>query len=174
MAARAGNAAAAKPNERTVTITRIFDAPRVLVFKAWTEADRIAQWWAPDGFTIPVCEADPRAGRTFRLCMRWPQHGDYWMRGSYREVIAPERLVINAVASDAQDKPRLEAVISVTFTEEDGRTTMTMTTTARGSDPRMRIPRTCTKEAGAPAADVSRRPPRRVRPLAHPAGRVGG
>ena len=133
MAARAGNAAAAKPNERTVTITRVFDVPRDLVFKAWTDAERIAQWWAPKGFTIPACEADPRPGGIFRLCMRWAERGDYWMRGTYREVVAPERIVIVGVAYDAQDTARLEAIINLALAELGGRTAMTVTTTARGS-----------------------------------------
>jgi uncharacterized protein YndB with AHSA1/START domain len=133
MPARAGNAAAAKPNERTVTITRAFDAPRDRVFKAWTDAGRIAQWWAPKGFAIPVCEADPRPGGAFRLCMRWAERGDYRMRGHYAEIVAPERIVIRGVASDAEDRPRLEAIIDVTFAEQGSGTTMTVTTTARGS-----------------------------------------
>jgi uncharacterized protein YndB with AHSA1/START domain len=133
MAARAKSAVAAKPTERTVAITRILDVPRDRVFRAWTEADRISQWWAPDGFMIPTCEVDPRPGGIFDLCMRWPEHGDYWMRGSYRDVVAPERIVIDGVAYDAKDTPRLEATISATFAEQSGRTKMTTTTTARGS-----------------------------------------
>jgi uncharacterized protein YndB with AHSA1/START domain len=133
MAARAGNAAAAHPNERTVTITRILDAPRDQAFEAWTKAERIARWWAPDGFTVPVCESDPRPDGIFRLCMRRPGHGDYWMRASYRELVVPERIVIAGVAYDAQDDPRLEAIISAGFAEHGGKTELTLATTARGS-----------------------------------------
>jgi uncharacterized protein YndB with AHSA1/START domain len=133
MPAKAGNAAAAKPTERTITLTRAFPIPREQVFTAWTDAKRIAQWWAPDGFTVPACEADPRPDGVFALCMRWADRGDYWMRGRYREIVAPERLVIVATAYDAQQMPRLDAVIDMTLSEQAGETTLTLRTTARGS-----------------------------------------
>lgn len=58
--------------EREVTITRVFDAPRATVFRAWTDADRLAQWWGPKGFTNPVCEIDARVGGAIRIHMRSP------------------------------------------------------------------------------------------------------
>ncbi|MGH6884098.1 SRPBCC family protein [Hypericibacter sp.] len=133
MPVKAGNAAAAKPTERTITLTRVFAAPRETVFAAWTDARRIARWWAPNGFTIPHCEADPRPDGVFTLCMRWADKGDYWMRGHYREVVAPERLVIVATAYDAQQMPRLDAVVEVTLSGQAGETVLTLRTTARGS-----------------------------------------
>lgn len=133
MPVKAGSAAAAKPTERTITLTRVFAAPRERVFAAWTDAKRITQWWAPDGFTVPACEADPRPDGVFNLCMRWADKGDYWMRGHYREVVAPERLDIVATAYDGRQMPRLDAVIAVTLSEQAGETTLTLRTTARGS-----------------------------------------
>jgi len=58
--------------EREVTITRVFDAPCATVFRAWTEADRLARWWGPKGFTNPVCEIDARVGGAIRIHMRSP------------------------------------------------------------------------------------------------------
>ena len=56
-----------KPAEREITITRVFDAPRLLVFKAWTDAKELAQWWGPKGFTNPVCEIDVRVGSQLHM-----------------------------------------------------------------------------------------------------------
>ena len=58
--------------EREVTITRVFDAPRATVFRAWTDADRLARWWGPKGFTNSVCEIDARVGGAIRIHMRSP------------------------------------------------------------------------------------------------------
>ena len=119
-------------NQRTVDITRVFDAPRERVFAAWTRAEHLALWFSPKGFTIPSCDADPRPGGAFRLVMRSPDGRDYHVRGSYREVVAPERLVIACTADDARGIARLEEVINVTFTERAGKTTLTVHATASG------------------------------------------
>src|ERR1700758_5407923 len=76
-------------NQRTVDITRVFDAPRERVFAAWTKAEHLARWFGPKGFTVPSCEADPRPGGAFCLVMRSPDGKDYRVRGNYREVVAP-------------------------------------------------------------------------------------
>jgi uncharacterized protein YndB with AHSA1/START domain len=78
------------------------------VFAAWTRAEHLAHWFGPRGFTIHSCEADARAGGLFRLCMRSPEGQDYWVRGSFREVLAPERLVIQCSADDAQHRRGME------------------------------------------------------------------
>jgi PhnB protein len=116
--------------ERTVAIKRVFDAPRERVFAAWTEARHLARWFGPAGFTAHSCEADPRPGGVFQLCMRAPDGRDYWVRGRFREVSAPERLVIDCQAHDEAGKPALEEVIEVTFEERAGRTTLSLNTTA--------------------------------------------
>lgn len=118
--------------QRTVELTRVFAAPRERVFAAWTRAEQLACWFSPKGFTIPSCEADPRPGGVFRLVMRSPEGKNYAVRGSYREVVAPERLVIECTADDAQGIARLEEVINVTFTERAGKTTVTVHAVASG------------------------------------------
>ena len=76
--------------ERTLIIERVFDAPRALVFKAWTEPERLVLWWGPRGFTMPACTMDARPGGAFRFCMRSPEGTDHWLRGVYREIVEPE------------------------------------------------------------------------------------
>jgi uncharacterized protein YndB with AHSA1/START domain len=105
-------------NQRTVAITRVLDAPRERVFKAWTQAQDLAHWWGPKGFTVASCEVDPRPGGVFRVCSRSSRGKDYWVRGVYREVVALERLVIACTAEDENGIARLEEVIDVTFVED--------------------------------------------------------
>jgi uncharacterized protein YndB with AHSA1/START domain len=114
--------------EREVTITRIFDAPRALVFKAWTDAEHLAQWWGPNGFTNPVCEIDPRVGGAIRIHMRSPDGAIYPMKGEIREIVAPERLVFTNIAVDAAGNPVTEGLTTVTFAEEGGKTKLTLHT----------------------------------------------
>jgi uncharacterized protein YndB with AHSA1/START domain len=78
--------------ERELTITRVFDAPRELVFRAWTKPEHLMRWFGPNNFTIPVCEMDFRAGGKFRFCMRGPG-SEHWVNGVYREIVKPERIV---------------------------------------------------------------------------------
>src|ERR1700739_5045499 len=93
--------------EREVIITRIFDAPRELVFKAWTDPKHVAQWWGPKGFTNPVCELDVRVGGAIRIHMRSPDGSVYPMKGEFREIVPPERLRFTHIARDAARKPPL-------------------------------------------------------------------
>jgi uncharacterized protein YndB with AHSA1/START domain len=119
-------------SERTVVITRVFDAPRELVFKAWTEATQLAQWWGPKGFTNPVCDVDARVGGTLRIVMRAPDGAEHPMTGVFREVIAPARLVFTNVAVDRDGKPLLEGLTTVTFAEQGGKTKLTLESRAVG------------------------------------------
>ena len=121
--------------QRTVELTRIFDAPRERVFAAWTEAKHLAHWFGPKGFTIHSCETDPRPAGVFRLCMRSPDGKDYWVRGAFREVVAPERVVIVCTAEDDKGVPRLDEVIQVTFTEQGGKTKLSLNAVASGPSP---------------------------------------
>jgi len=120
-------------HEHTVALTRLFDAPRELVFAAWIRSEHLAHWFGPKGFTIHSCEADPRTGGVFRLCMRSPEGKDYWVRGVYREIAAPERLVIACSADDASGVTRLEEVIRVDFAASGAQTKLTLRATATGS-----------------------------------------
>lgn len=124
-------AEATKLSEREITITRVFDAPRSLVFKAWTDGAQLAQWWGPKGFTNPVCEIDARVGGAIRIHMRSPDGQVYPMRGEFREIVAPERLVFTNIAVDAADKPIIEGLTTVTFAEHAGKTTLTLRTRGR-------------------------------------------
>jgi uncharacterized protein YndB with AHSA1/START domain len=110
-----------------LTITRIFDAPRSLVFKAWTEPRHLAQWWSPNGFTNPVCELDLRPGGRIRIDMRAPDGVVYEMGGEFDEVVEPERLVFRSTAGrDAEGRPMLENRNTVLFEEHAGKTRLTL------------------------------------------------
>ena len=132
---------AARSEDREFVITRVFDAPRALMFKVWTEPKHVAQWWGPHQFTNPICEMDVRPGGAFRIVMRGPDGSDHPARGHYREVTPPERLVFTLDHSELSDewhdmvnpgrdkskgKPALLAVTTVTFLENDGKTTLTI------------------------------------------------
>jgi uncharacterized protein YndB with AHSA1/START domain len=109
-----------------LVITRVFDAPRSLVFKAWTDPEHVAQWWGPHGFTNPVCELDVRPGGAIRIHMRQPDGTVYPMTGVYQEIVEPERLVFTSAALDKDGKPLFEILHTVTFVEQGGKTTQTM------------------------------------------------
>ena len=122
-------AAPGKPlAEREITITRSFDAPRALVFKAWTDAKMLAQWWGPQGFTNPRCEIDARVGDVIRIDMRAPDGAIYPMDGEFREIVPPERLVFTNNALDGDGHHVNEGLTTVTFTEEGGKTKLTLHT----------------------------------------------
>jgi len=122
-----------KPVE--VILTRVFDAPRSLVFKAWTDPKMMAQWWGPKGFTNPVCELDVRPGGKMLIHMQGPDGAVYPMTGVFREVIAPERLVFSDVAEDLDGNPLLEGETTVTFEEQGGKTKLTVRSSARAVEP---------------------------------------
>lgn len=83
-------------------ISRVVDAPRDRVWKSWTEAERLKQWWGPKGFKVHTCKVDLRPGGSFHYGMTMPGGGDMWGRFSYREVEAPKRLVFTDSFSDPQ------------------------------------------------------------------------
>jgi uncharacterized protein YndB with AHSA1/START domain len=112
-----------KPNvEHELVLTRVFSAPRELVFKVWTDPKHVAQWWGPWGFTNPVCELDLRPGGTILIHMRGPDGTVYPMTGVYKEVVPPERLVFTSAALDSDGNPMFEVLTTVTFAEEGGKT----------------------------------------------------
>ncbi len=113
-------------SRRELVITRIFDAPRQVVFKAWTDPGRLKHWWGPKGFTNPVCEVDPRPGGAIRIHMRGPDGAIYPMTGVYQEIVEPERLVFLSSALDGQGNPLFEVLTTVTFAEHGGKTKLTM------------------------------------------------
>ena len=113
-----------------VTITRVFDAPREMVFQAWIETERLKRWWGPTGFTNPVCEFDPRPGGKIRIHMRAPDGREHPMTGEIQEIVEPERLVFSTVALDQQGAPLFETLTSVRFEDLGGKTRITLHTTA--------------------------------------------
>jgi len=112
--------------ERELVLTRVFDAPRELVFKAWTDPKQVAQWWGPHGFTNPVCDLDVRPGGAIRIHMRGPDGTVYPMTGVYNEVVEPERLAFTSAALDADGNPMFEVLTTVTFAEQGGKTKQIM------------------------------------------------
>jgi uncharacterized protein YndB with AHSA1/START domain len=131
----ASPAAAAPYGERTVVITRIFSAPRELVWKCWTDGQHMAQWFGPRGFTTPVCEIDAKVGGRLRIVMRAPDGAEYPMKGEFLEVVAPERLVYTNIAVDKSGNHLLEGETTIILTEQDGKTTLTLTAHAVGKVP---------------------------------------
>jgi len=111
---------------QTMITTRIFDAPREVVFKAWTDPKQLQRWWGPKGFTNPVCEVDVRPGGAIRIHMRAPDGTVYPMTGVFHEIVAPERLVFTSSALDGNGDPLFEVLNTVTFAEEGGKTKLTV------------------------------------------------
>ncbi len=124
MAAR--NDAATESAELVLILERIFDAPRNLVFKVWSEPQHLAHWWGPKGFTLPVYSMDFRPGGAYRFCMRSPEGVDHWLRGVYREILESERLAFTYAWEDSQGRPGHETLVTVTFTEQGGKTKLTL------------------------------------------------
>ena len=117
---------AAGDMEREVVITRVFDAPREIVFKAWTDPKQMKAWYGPKMFTNTVCELDVRVGGAWRIVMRGPDGAEYPGRGVYCEVVKPERLVFTSEATDKEGKVILKGLATATFAEEGGKTKLTL------------------------------------------------
>ena len=133
------------PNTKSAThklhelvITREFDAPASALWQAWTKPEYAKRWWAPKSFTCPVAEIDFRIGGKFRLCFRSSEGKDLWGTGIYKEIVPNKRIaytdsfadekgnVVPASYYDMTDDYPIEMHITVTFTEKDGRTLMTL------------------------------------------------
>jgi len=123
----AKNNVATGSSDLELVIERIFDAPRELVWKAWTEPEHLAQWWGPRGFTLPSCKVELRPGGAYRFHMRGPDGDDHWSQGVFREVVAPERIVMAGSWADADGNPtRPASVTTVTLEDHDGKTRLTL------------------------------------------------
>jgi len=112
--------------EQELVLIRVFDAPRKLVFKVWTDPKCVAVWWGPHHFTNPVCELDARPGGAIRIHMRAPDGTVYPMTGVFNEVVEPERIVFTSAALDAAGNPMFEVLTTVIFAEQGGKTKQTM------------------------------------------------
>jgi len=114
------------PSEREIALTRVFDAPRSLVFEAYTKPELLKRWLGVhNGWVLAVCEIDLRVGGTYRYVWRGPNRAEMGMRGVYREVVVPERLVTTEKFDQAWYEG--ECVGTVTLVEQGGKTTLTMT-----------------------------------------------
>lgn len=115
-------------------VSRTFDAPRELVWKAYSEADRLKEWWGPKGFGMKIAKLDFRPGGIFHYCMIAPDGKEMWGKFHYREIVKPELMTYVVSFSDAQAGVTrhymsatwpLEVMNVTTFTEKDGKTTVT-------------------------------------------------
>jgi uncharacterized protein YndB with AHSA1/START domain len=118
--------ASLKVETAPVRVSRVFAAPRETVFKAWSSADHIKRWFCPDGYSVPEATVEMRAGGRFEVCMRSPEGVDHWTKGTFTEVIAPERLTIDHhVIDPCGGGPLFSAVTQVSLRDEGaGRTLM--------------------------------------------------
>ncbi len=126
----------ADPDPRRFVATRVFDAPRALVWRAFTEPERLAKWWGPKGFTVHTAKVDLRPGGLFLYGLKGPNNAEVWGKFVYREIVAPERFTCVMSFSDPKGGTTrhpgnpawpLEMLMTVTFIERDGRTTVTLT-----------------------------------------------
>ncbi len=125
--------------KRELVITRIFDAPRERVWKAWTDPEQVRRWWGPRGFTTPFCTIDLHVGGVLLNCMRSPEGKDYWSTGVYREIVPLKRIVYTDSFADEKgnvvpatyygmsSEIPLEMLVTVTFEKQDGKTQMRLT-----------------------------------------------
>jgi uncharacterized protein YndB with AHSA1/START domain len=132
-------------NGDDLVLTRIFNAPKALVFKAWTDAAQLMRWFAPDGCTTSYCKVDPKVGGKFHFCMRLPDGVEIWGLGVYKEIVDSERIVYVDAFADAEgnavppshygmsaDYPA-ETIVTVTFAEQEGKTVLTLRHTVPGT-----------------------------------------
>ena len=110
--------------QHELVITRTFDAPRALVFTAWSKAEHAVRWFGPKNFTVPHCKMDFRVGGAYRACICSPDGTEYWMRGFYREILKPERIVFTFAWEEEGERGR-ENLVTVTFAEQGDKTRMT-------------------------------------------------
>jgi uncharacterized protein YndB with AHSA1/START domain len=127
-----------KEQAEQVLITREFDAPRDLVFKAWTDCERLMRWWGPKDFTTPFCKIDLHPEGVFHYCMRSPEGRDYCGKSIYREVVELQRIIFTDFFVDEEGNPvpatyygmnpdwPQETLVTVTFAEDKGKTKLTL------------------------------------------------
>jgi len=127
-----------KKYESELLITRIFSAPRELVWKAWTEPERVMRWWGPKYFTSPICKIDFRVGGSYLFCMQSPEGEDFWSTGVYLEIIPLEKIVctdsfadengnvVPATYYDMEEDFPLELELTITFEDHNGNTKMVL------------------------------------------------
>lgn len=110
------------PSDREILLTRVFDAPRELVFEAHSKPEHVRRWWGPRRYELAVCEMDFRPGGTWRFVQRDTEGNEYGFHGEYREIVRPERL---AYTFEYEGAPGQVSVETITFDEDEGRTLAT-------------------------------------------------
>lgn len=109
-----------------LTIKRVLDAPRELVYACWTQEEHMKNWFFPKGFTVPHSQADVRPGGSYRSCLRAPDGTDHWVGGVYRELTPPEKIVFTHAWQDEAGNSEHETVVTITLKPvEDGKTRLT-------------------------------------------------
>jgi uncharacterized protein YndB with AHSA1/START domain len=136
MAAKSSAATkSAESAQPELTITRVLDAPRDLVFRVWTRPEHLVRWWGPSGFTLPQCKMDLRPGGAFHYIMRSGEEGcsgshppntEHRLRGVFREIKPPERLVFTWAWEDENGQLGHETLVTVTMTEQGSKTKLTL------------------------------------------------
>ena len=118
-----------------MVIERVFEAPRELVWKMWTDPEHVAKWWGPRGMNTRVDELDLRVGGNWRYALLMPDGSEMPQRGTFREIVAPERLVMSAAFDHGGESPH-EMVITYEFEDLGDKTKMTMTITLASAEER--------------------------------------
>ncbi|OAB40247.1 SRPBCC domain-containing protein [Paenibacillus antarcticus] len=131
------NQMVSKVDGNTLILERVFQAPRELVFKAFSDAEHLKHWWGPKGWTIPVCNMDFRPGGTWHYCMKCEDktQGDFygmesWGKAHYREISAPSQIIFTDCFSDAEGNVMdnmPETLVTLDFIEKDGKTKLVNT-----------------------------------------------
>ena len=111
------------PSDREIVLTRVFDAPRRLVWDAFTKPELLQRWFGPRGWSLVVCEVELKVGGGFRFVLRGPDGRDMGMRGVYREIVPPERSIHTETFDDFPG----ESEVTTVLVEQDGKTTFTAT-----------------------------------------------
>jgi uncharacterized protein YndB with AHSA1/START domain len=126
MPVTSGTAKVTLPSDTQILITREFDAPRHLVWRAWTTPELVRRWWHANRGEMTVCEIDLRVGGTWRYAMDVEGFGEVGFHGEYREIVPSERLVSTEVYEGIPDADEHAALDTLTLEEVDGRTLMTV------------------------------------------------
>ena len=133
-------------SDHEITLTRVFDAPRELVFEAWTDPERVVQWWGPNGFTTTIHEMDVRPGGVWRFVMHGPDGTDYNNHVVFDEVVKPERLIYRHGGGEGNDIKEFH--VTVTFDEDDDKTRLTLRLVAESPSERDRMVESGALEGG--------------------------
>jgi uncharacterized protein YndB with AHSA1/START domain len=148
--ANSGTFQVTTPSDREITLTRLFDAPRHLVFEAMTRPEHVRRWWGmlDSRYTVIVCEIDLRVGGAWRFVGRGPR-GEYAFHGVYREIAPPARLVYTELFEPHPD----ESLVTTTLVEEDQKTRMTVTASYPTKDVRDAVLKTGMEHGAAKSYD---------------------